>query len=352
MSKIKHLTLLALLCGPHLKAHTCRDALSTPQKPNPEFFDYLTSPHLGISFVASADRKQNASLLLETNESIEISKQLGMVVYFRADFEITPHASIIGIPFRSMTLSSVDGTPIDKEALIHPEQAGFKILKITQVPGQNIEIKNNKVEMLPILDSEALLETQVEDLNLATYYFTRGAYPKASVPSADLERISAVITQGFHNLEDPALQERALEIIAAGEDAINKELNKYGFKIGRTLYEGNVPQKQWAHEMSQKEKVDAGKDIDFYPLAVEHGDFAAIHGAYSHHALFIAFFSKMNPDDIHFFVEELMKRQRSNDSRDWYTWVILFDGDNSNSPISPGYWANRIRNYKTTAVNE
>jgi len=321
----------------------CLTALSVapvPVKPNHEFFDVHFDPYLGLSFAASAaEPKQVQRVEIETIETQQLSQELGYRVVFASEFSVGTRKEYAAAPFREMKLIDAEsGKEINSTLSLNPQDENFRLTSLNFRSHEGFKLYGNKAEMLPIIDHDILLNTRVGDLNLATHLFYRGDFALQSADAKETETIARVIEQGFKNSEDPVIQQKAVSVVLQGREAIDQALKKYGFKVGRTLYEGNVPQKQWAHEMGQKELADQGLEIDAYPIPVEHGDFAIAHGEYSHQAKLIAFFDGINPSDVKVFVEALMQRQRSSNPADWYAWVMLFDADNPKSPVCPCYW--------------
>lgn len=317
-----------------------------PQKPNPDFFAPELDPFLGLSFMAtSSDAKALHQIFVETAESEELSRRLGRSVAFQATFSVGMRETLITRAFSEFKLVDLQTGEGVEGAILKPAQSDFKITKVGYSTAAQLRIPNNKIEMLPIYGCDDLLSTRVGSMNLATYFFFRGSRPISDYDPAYIQRISKILEAGIRNLLDPTIQNAVVAIASQGPEVLEQHLLKVGFKFGKTVY-AHVPQKVWAHLMGQKEQADAGQELGPYPLMVEGGDFAISHGAYAHHVQLLAFFWNIPSADRKLFLDALMQKQRSDVPQDWYSWVTLFDSDNTRSPNTAFFWHERLSAYQ------
>lgn len=313
-----------------------------PQKPNPELFASELDPFLGLSFMATSnDAKAVHQIIVETLESEALSRRLGRRIAFQTRFSVGPRETLITRAFSEFELIDLESGARVEGATLKPERVDFKLSRVGYSPQAGLRIPNNKIEMLPIYDCDDLLTTQVVAMNLATFLFFRGSKPIESYESAHVQNIARILEAGIKNLLDPAIQNSVIKIAAQGPDVIEKHLLEVGLRFGKTVY-AHVPQKVWAHLMGQKELADAGQELGPYPVMVEGGDFAISHGAYAHHVQLLAFFWDMPSADRKLFLDALMQKQRSDEPQDWYSWVTLFDSDNTRSPNTAFFWHQKL----------
>lgn len=318
-----------------------------PTKPNPVRFAQELDQFLGLSFMAtSVDIKKQHFVYVETEETLKLSEKFGEKIVFQASFTVGPIMSLVTIPFEEMTLVRLsNGEKIDERHTLKPESDEFLLEKLYFTKFASLNIPNSKVEMLPMQSIEDIQEKYIDGMSLACFLFLRGSvFSGIKANSKFVSRLSSIFEIGFQNMQNPAIQNQVVEIILEGKESIELHLNKIGFTLGKTVYK-HVPQKVWAHTMGLKESYQPGVD-QLYPLMVEGGDFAVSHGAYAHQAQMLAFFWNMPKDDVNFFVESLMRKQRSDDEVDWYSWVTLFDGDYTKTPITAFFWHNKIEEAK------
>lgn len=313
-----------------------------PQKPNPELFAPELDPFMGLSFMATSQNSEAVhNIVVETLESEALSRAQGRRVVFLAKFSVGPRDSLITRAFSEFELVDLKSGARVEGATLNPERGDFRLTRVGYSTAAELRVSKDKVEMLPIYSCDDLLMTQIGSMNLATFLFFRGSKPLESYEPGDVQSIARILEVGIKNLLDPAIQESVIAIAQRSPEFLERHLLEVGIKFGRTVY-AHVPQRVWAHAMGQKEKADAGQELGPYPLMVEGGDFAISHGAYAHHLQLLAFFWKMPNADRKLFLDTLMQKQRSDDVRDWYSWVTLFDSDNTRSPNTAFFWHHKL----------
>lgn len=175
--------------------------------------------------------------------------------------------------------------------------------------------------------SRPLTTATVEDIALEQIYFPRGQ-----------DEIKMPVAKGvqafFRSARDPENQRYAKSVILKGHKYIEEELAKYGFYLTPITDQFNRIR---SAELTDKVNLsDLVTLVNRHRLPIEAGEFANIHGRWSHIAQFLAGLASLNKEEragFMYYVDHLLLNIGAN----WKTWSLFFDSRDS-SIHSNRFW--------------
>jgi hypothetical protein len=133
----------------------------------------------------------------------------------------------------------------------------------------------------------------------------------------------------------------ALNIVAQGEKAIARELEKISPEISKGYFAKLELVEQPDGKVSPEEFF-AQFRFGFIPAPIEQGVFANYHGRYTHAAQLLALFYKATPEEM----RQMAKTIGAFRNVVWRNlWNVFFDAPGADGPNAPRWWAELFRRY-------
>ena len=248
-------------------------------------------------------------LFIVSNKTTKLSKKRGQPTRYEFEFETPAATDWVSVRYSDLKLSNGKNIPFQ----FVPQTVtgmGFEIIEghddVTIESTINFGVDVATDQMEDFIDNMLLREPK-------TPSSLDGVAPQA---------IKAVLKKFVASQLDPANQKYAVDVVRAGIPAIRKELAKYGWTV-KTEFTDKV-------EMSKVIFSLSARDL-FY----EGGPFGPTHGAFVHHAEFIAGFRSLSPQERILMTDFIRYAIADpSDAKRWGMWNAFFDsrgkGSNGN----------------------
>lgn len=289
------------------------------------------------------------ALYLRTEKSVAVRKLKGKDVFYKAiihyptdkDFDWTT------VPLSSFVANLDDSSmgPIDATDRI--THIGFAVhsnktentLVDESINIQIAEYLEPAFDPLHNLDNAKALNLKGRDGRLN---------PRQDIPlmEASIEDLQRSLTKFFQSMQDPENQLYAKKIVLSGFDAIESELNRLGLSI-EPYHSGTAS--FFNPDTEKRVEADGHVPLDYVMrllqngrIIYESGEFAKLHGRWSHQLQFIAGMNGLQPTEQElvrlYFVNILAPHQPL-----WVLWSFLMDS-RGRSIHSPAYWRDLMDN--------